>query len=119
MTNGLPIWAERVIPTTGEVLWTWRKRNKLSIVVAAKTLLISRHSYMRAEHDRAGPLPNHPRIVLTAPELLRLLRRRSDVGRDDVAARLGMSHVTYLRLERQADTRVVQLWVDIEKSVRR
>ncbi len=105
-------WPARVCPTTGEVLWTWRKRNRFSVAAAAENLLTSRLAYVKAEHDRSGPLPNHPTVVPTRSELLRILRRRSNVARDDVAIRLGVSHVTYLKLERQADERIVRLWLD-------
>lgn len=102
-----------LVPTAGEVLWTWRKRNKLSVTLAARRLALPRARYVEAEHDRADFTDiSEPQISPTLPELLRLRRRRSLVARDDVARRLGVSHVTFLKWERSADARVIALWFD-------
>ncbi len=111
-----------IAPTSGELLWTWRKRHRMSVTLAAKHLSVRRLVYIEAEHDRLGDALDFPRPLAseagpTAPELLRIRRRRSLVARDDVAEHLGVSHVTYLKLERQADQRVIDLWfTDVESS---
>lgn len=110
-------WMATISLTSGERLWTWRKRLRLSVSGAAEKLQTSRFAYVEAEHDRA-PLPSTFKgITPTSGELLRVLRRRSNVARDDVAARLGVSHVTYLKLERKSDERVVRLWVDADLTL--
>ncbi len=102
-----------LVPTTGEILWTWRKREQLSVTLAAKRLSLTRSHYVEAEHDRSS-FEDVSKVLstLTVPELLRLRRRRSLVARDDVARCLGVSHVTFLRWERCADARVIAFWFD-------
>ncbi len=102
-----------LVPTAGEILWTWRKRHRLSVTTAAKRLSLTRAHYVEAEHDRCS-FTDISNVLLTptVSELLRLRRRRSLVARDDVARCLGVSHVTFIRWERSADPRVISFWFD-------
>jgi len=101
-----------ITATSGEVLWVWRKRHRLSVVDAAKALGVTRLAYAEAEHDRwPATISLDPPITPTTAELLRVCRRRSGVARDDVAEYLAVCHVTYLKLEREANERLVNLWL--------
>ena len=96
--------------TTGELLWLWRKRKRLSVNAAAGLCGVSHDKYKRAEADRDYRVPHQPRPTPTDAELLRVLRRRCPLPRDDLASRLGISHVQWLKLERAADPSLVAFW---------
>jgi hypothetical protein len=103
----------------GEVAWLWRHRRKLSAAQAAEIRGLTRAAWTELEREWqyeagcslvTGWLDYGP----TQVERLRLLRRRAamlrGVGRNDLADRLGVSHVTYLKMERTADQRLVTWW---------
>jgi DNA-binding XRE family transcriptional regulator len=48
----------------------------------------------------------------TRAEMCTLARRRSGLKLEEIAACLGTTHVTILKLERTADPKIVRFWVD-------
>lgn len=92
----------------GEALWLYRKRRKLSVTQAAMLFNVSRSTYLACENNNAGLVGKT--ILPNTPELLRALRRRSGMHRDALASMLGVSHVTWLKWEREADPRIVAFW---------
>jgi DNA-binding XRE family transcriptional regulator len=97
--------------TPGERFWLFRKRAKRSQRKAARRLGLGRITYYRIEHD-AHPAPACvPDITfLTAPERLRLARRRSGLTAMKIARSLGVSRVTFMEWEGRADPRLRAWW---------
>ena len=102
--------------TTGELLWIWRKRKRFSVNAAAAYLNVAQGRYKRAEADLDYSVPHQPRPTPTDAELLRILRRRCPLARDDLASRLGVSHVQWIKLERSADPSLVAFWATNDGS---
>ena len=93
--------------TRGEERWLRRLRAGLSQAQLARVLGASRSARGRAEAD---PAPGTAGLRLDPAERLRLARRRSGCGLRETARRVGVSHVTLLRWERDADPRLRDFW---------
>jgi transcriptional regulator with XRE-family HTH domain len=98
--------------TPAERLWLWRRANGFNQAQAAARMGCGRGLLSLAERG-LGPLPRGwgdwrgP----VAPALrLALARRRSGWALLRVAARLGVSGVTLLAMERRADPALVKFW---------
>lgn len=110
--------------TPGEILYLWRKRkpsrsgrvfgrngSSFSMAEAATELGVSPGEYSRGELDEA-PLAGItlPTIEPTLPELCLIARRRSGLTLTDVERLLHVSRPILHRMEREGNSRVVQLW---------
>lgn len=106
-------------PTLGEQLWLWRKRRGLSQRAAIRRVSsITRRAWQLYEAGReTASLPTKlflevNVIAPTTTEALRLARRRSGTSIGLLMTRLGVSKVTLLTWERDADWRLVNYWRD-------
>ena len=97
--------------TAGEELWCRRRKAGLGQARAAKRLGVGRTTLQAAEAD-ATTLKRAlaARFAPGLPELLALARQRSGWGLRGAARRAGISHVTLLLWEREADRRLIAFW---------
>jgi DNA-binding XRE family transcriptional regulator len=98
------------ILSPGEQLWAWRRAAGHSQAVAAGLLGVCRTTLWRAEADVATAVQGIP-PVSAAGVALPLARRRQGWGLEGTACRVGVSHVTLLRMEREGDRRLREFWV--------
>lgn len=95
-------------------LWIWRNRTGLTQAQAAAELGISVRTYRRIE-DGKVPACDQIKgriltITLTVPERWMLVRRKSGLGLKAAARAFGISHVTLIKMEREADPALIDLW---------
>lgn len=115
-----------------ERFWLWRIRQEQTLpaehgrrsdgtsqIEAAKILGISIFHYQtleRGEDTRYAvellPKIEHEGPPLSDSECCLLARRRSNLKLADFADEIGMSHMWALRMEREADERLVKFWTE-------
>ena len=100
-----------IVLTNGESLWLWRKREGLTPAAAAQGLKVSRSNYLKSELDETTDVLGED-IVPTQQELVRILRRRSHLNRDELARKAGISHVTWLSWEKSdpVNPKLIEFW---------
>jgi len=116
----------------GERFWLWRIRQTPNLpavhgrrndgmtqIEAAKILGISIFNYQTLERDEDDkyavdllPKIEHEAPPLSDYECCLLARRRMSIKLENLAMQLGMSHMWALRLEREADERLVEFWTE-------
>lgn len=101
--------------TPGERMWLARVFDQgVSQDVMAVRAKISHNRYVDAELGRCEPIPLFKGMfdgqIPPLQQRLRLARRRSGRQLWSLAAAVGVSHVTLLKMERRADSRLVAFW---------
>jgi DNA-binding transcriptional regulator YiaG len=100
--------------TSGERLWLWRHRAKLTRGATAAFLVVPKGTIQALERGTGGTDAALPRYVTglrpTPPEALRIARRRSSLGSREVATRLGVSRMALWKWERAGDERLAAFW---------
>lgn len=112
MSDRVAGWPLTGPPAPAERPWLWRRSRGLNQVEAAARLGVGRGLVSAVERGLADParLGAVPVVAATGSLALALARRRSGLGLAGAAARLGVSGVTLLAMERRADPVLVEFW---------
>lgn len=92
--------AKKIIPTKGESLVIWRRRQKLTQPQAALCLEVSYDLYRRWEADK----PTRDQVwmnngSLQTHEVCYLLRRRQNKTQREIAAVIGLTRLWVIKME--------------------
>lgn len=91
--------AATLIPTPGEALVVWRRREKLTQVEAAERFRVHPDRYREWEADRRADIPRRALGPLQPHEVYFLMRRRSGKTQREIAAALGMTRLWVIKME--------------------
>lgn len=92
--------------STGELLWVHRRRLGLTQYKMARKLCVGRNKYKAWELDHEDCAIGGLTLKPTLYEKLGLARRRLGYGLWPIAEKLGCSHMTLLKLEREQHPRL-------------
>lgn len=97
--------------TAGEELWLYRKYKGLRQEELAVKLGIGRTTYWKIETDQIEfEVPSHYSVVPSLSQQLALARRRAGWSLRRTAAKMGISHVSFLKREQNGSLNLMVWW---------